>query len=345
MLEEFAERIQNAKDKQFKIFERFHIGDTVYPFWLKNFLVYGTVIDIDTVCRKIICDFNGVMRQFSPEDLMVLNPQLACRGQKEAGKTASRRLCAKLDKKGYKSYVVLVGGENDGQIESGWEYKEDAVDHLNELKETGVKCKVMSNAQTKQLASEDANWFKGNISNLRKASAGDDETHLSPDVDNGIHATCKDCGGEIAVSYNEQTAKTDFVCTKCGKRISEDRISTKTKKAMRRMAMRHMDAVADPDQPIYESKAPVGELDRKSYKYYVLLDMNGSIESGHETIKQATDHMESLKKKGVSSHVVAREDLNLRPTDDTHWYRGIVASVDAVAKELVAIAKEISNLE
>ena len=66
MLEEFADRIQNAKDKQFKIFERFHIGDTVYPFWLNNFVVYGIVVDIDTVARKIICDFNGVRRQFCP---------------------------------------------------------------------------------------------------------------------------------------------------------------------------------------------------------------------------------------------------------------------------------------
>lgn len=77
MLEEYQERIQNAKDKQFRIFERFHIGDCVYPFWLNGVIVYGTVIDIDTVARKIICDFNGVVRQFQPEDLMHLNPDFA----------------------------------------------------------------------------------------------------------------------------------------------------------------------------------------------------------------------------------------------------------------------------
>ena len=153
MLEEFAERIQNAKDKQFMLMDRFHIGDTVYPFWLRNFIVYGTVIDIDTVARKIICDFNGVRRQFCPQDLMLVNPNLvqAHKSSKKASKV---------------------------------------------------------------------------------------ETHLSPDTDNGIHAICKQCGGEIAVSFNEQTGVTDFVCVQCGKRIPEDKLSQKSKKAMRKVAFR-----------------------------------------------------------------------------------------------------------
>jgi hypothetical protein len=143
MLEEFKDRVEKAKNKQFMLMERFHIGDTVYPFWLKNFIVYGTVIDIDTVARKIICDFNGVMRQFCPEDLMLVNPVLV---QANKSKKASK-----------------------------------------------------------------------------------EETQLSPDTDNGINAICKECKGEIAVSYNEKTATTDFVCTSCGKRISEDKLSKKSK--------------------------------------------------------------------------------------------------------------------
>lgn len=153
MLTEFDERIQKAKDKQFMLMDRFHIGDTVYPFWLRNFIVYGTVIDIDTVARKIICDFNGVRRQFCPQDLMLVNPNLV-----QAHKSA------------------------------------------------------------------------------KKASKV--ETHLSPDTDNGIHAICKQCGGEIAVSFNEQTGMTDFVCVQCGKRIPEDKLSQKSKKAMRKIAFR-----------------------------------------------------------------------------------------------------------
>ena len=87
MMEQYNDRIENAKEKQFRLLNRFHIGDYVYPFWLKNFVVYGTVIDIDTVARKIICDFNGVERQFDPEDLMLINPDLS--NNKQAMKKAS----------------------------------------------------------------------------------------------------------------------------------------------------------------------------------------------------------------------------------------------------------------
>lgn len=145
MLDEFKDRIEHAKNKQYMLMDRFHIGDTVYPFWLKNFIVYGTVIDIDTVAHKIICDFNGISRQFCPQDLMVVNPNFI---QANKSKTAS----VKADK----------------------------------------------------------------------------------DADNGIKCKCKDCGGQIAVSYNEKEGKTDFVCTSCGKRIPEDKVSEKTKKAMRK---------------------------------------------------------------------------------------------------------------
>lgn len=155
MLDEFKDRIDYVKNKQYKMMDRFHIGDTVYPFWLKNFLVYGIVVDIDTVARKIICDFNGIRRQFCPEDLMLVNPNFL----RNTEKTAS----------------------------------------------------------------------------VKKAKA---ETHLSPDTDNGIDAVCKECGGEIAVSYDEKNATSDFVCTQCGKRIPENKISQKTKKAMRKMAFK-----------------------------------------------------------------------------------------------------------
>ena len=159
MLEELAERIQQAKDKQFLLMERFHIGDTVYPFWLKNFLVYGTVIDIDTVARKIICDFNGVRRQFCPEDLMLVNPNFV-------NVNASKSKKASVNNEEYSHYA---------------------------------------------------------------------ETHLSHDTENGIKAICKQCEGQVAVSYNEKTGKSDFVCTSCGKRISEDNLSKKSKKAMRKI--------------------------------------------------------------------------------------------------------------
>lgn len=90
MLKEYKDRIQGAKDKQFVILNRFHIGDTVYPLWLNSLVVYGTVIDIDTITRKITCDFNGVERQFMPEDLVLTNPSFAKKAKtdKKANKIA-----------------------------------------------------------------------------------------------------------------------------------------------------------------------------------------------------------------------------------------------------------------
>lgn len=234
MLKEYEERINNAKNKQFKIFERFHIGDKVYPFWLHGLVVYGTVTDIDTVARKIFCDFNGVTRQFQPEDLMHVNSEIV-NSETLKKRTASAR---KIDRKEYGFYVVL----EDGSIESGWEYKEDANDRKKELADESIPSKVLTRRSLGDKPLDNANWHKGAITASAKDKSDESEdgtyskfseTHLSPDTDNGIKAICKKCGGEIAVSYDGQHAKSDFVCTKCGIRISEDDLSEKTKKAMR----------------------------------------------------------------------------------------------------------------
>ena len=242
MLKEFEERITNAKNKQFRMLERFHIGDAVYPFWLKGIIVYGIVTDVDTVARKVICDFNGVSRQFCPEDLMHVNPELI-----NASTTKKRNASKRIDNKDYSFYVVL----GDGNIESGWEYREDALDRMNELKEDGVKSKVLSRRALGEKPLDDANWHKGRIAKDASADGAYskfDDTQLSPDTDNGISATCRKCGGEIAVSYDENTATSDFVCTKCGNRIPEDRLNAKTKKAMRENQMRHMSASSNDEE-------------------------------------------------------------------------------------------------
>lgn len=154
-METLRDRIQAAKDKQYRMLERFHVGDCVYPFWLQNFIVYGVVIDIDTVARKVICDFNGVRRQFCPEDLMHVNPELARAASREKSRKASG-----------KSEVA------------------DPEDHVGNP------------------------W---------------------QDDDNGVTMACPDCGKEMSVAYNEHTAKTDFVCTKCGRRDPEDTLPKSSK--------------------------------------------------------------------------------------------------------------------
>ncbi len=172
MLEEFKDRIENAKNKRYRMLERFHVGDTVYPFWLKNFIVYGTVIDIDTVAHKIICDFNGVQRQFCPEDLMQVNPVLV------AGRGGAR--------------TAAKAGELQwrNSMPDGW---------------------------------------KGD-QRVKEDDAGED-------ADNGILCVCSKCGGKVGVSYNEKTGMSDFVCTSCGKRVPEDRVSRKCKESMRNASL------------------------------------------------------------------------------------------------------------
>ncbi len=249
MLEEFADRIQNAKDKQFKIFERFHIGDAVYPFWLNNFVVYGIVVDIDTVARKIICDFNGIRRQFCPEDLMLVNP-------------------------------AFIGGQKQGK---------------------GVRT---------------ADWK--NSFNKKKPLSGVKEK----DADNGIKCVCKECGGEIAVSYDERSAKTDFVCTQCGKRISEDKVSKKCKDSMRKAFLKK------------------AGIDKKDYAFYVQLD-DGSIESGWEYKEDAKDRQGELNGGGIKSKVYTREFLEKSgksPKEDANWHKGRIASGDDESIQMVADA-------
>lgn len=261
MLKEFEERIDNAKNKQFRMLERFHIGDAVYPFWLKGFIVYGIVTDVDTVARKVFCDFNGVRRQFCPEDLMHVNPELI-----NASTVKKRNAAARIDRKEYGFYVVL----DDGSIESGWEFEDDAKDRRNELAEDSISSKVKTRRALGEKPLDNANWHKGVITaSAKKESDGAyskfDETHLSPDTDNGIKAVCQKCGGEIAVSYDEKTATSDFVCTKCGHRIPEDGLSKETKKAMRLNQKRNFKASAvgidNPDDLASLLKETIADID------------------------------------------------------------------------------------
>ncbi len=247
MLKEYEERINDAKNKQFKIFERFHVGDAVYPFWLHGLVVYGTVTDIDTVARKIICDFNGVQRQFQPEDLMHVNPEIV-------------------------------------------------------------------NAATlkKRTASE------------KKEDDGDDETQgvYPSDTDNGIKATCKKCGGEIAVSYDEQKAKSDFVCTKCGIRISEDELSDKTKKAMRMSQKKNLCAS---EQPV-EKFASVREIGQELARVakilmrmgYMLTDTN-KLKNDIEAAKKRL--IAEAKRKGISEDFGNSEIAKLREKYDAYNWK------------------------
>jgi len=84
MLKEYKDRIEYAKNKSLMFLERFKPGNTVYPIVSNNMAVYGTVIAVDKVTRKVVCDFNGNEKQFDPEDLILTNPAFAKKANKIA---------------------------------------------------------------------------------------------------------------------------------------------------------------------------------------------------------------------------------------------------------------------
>jgi len=52
----------------------FNIGDVVYPFFARNLVNWGVVVDINPTIRKVVVNFNGINRQFDPEWLIKTNP-------------------------------------------------------------------------------------------------------------------------------------------------------------------------------------------------------------------------------------------------------------------------------
>ena len=211
-LEGIKERVQEAKNKPYRMLERFHVGDIVYPFWLHNMIVYGTVIDIDTVAHKVICDFNGIRRQFCPEDLMLTNPEL-------------------------------------------------------------VKATRARNA--------------------------------SVEPQNDLNLKCKECGGEIAVSYDEKKAASDFVCTQCGKRIPEEKLSEKTKKAMRNCIAKSV--LASDASEVIKAIETIKQYAKKVKGFFhdcFELEISGGLSTENaldklmeQYVRIATDNTERLKKE------------------------------------------------
>lgn len=286
MLKEFEERITDAKNKQFRMLERFHIGDAVYPFWLKGIIVYGIVTDVDTVARKVFCDFNGVRRQFCPEDLMHVNPEI-----------------------------------------------------------------VNASTLKRRNASADGSYSKF------------DETHLSDDTDNGIEATCKKCGGEIAVSYDEKTAVADFVCTKCGHRIPDNKLSKETKKAMRENQAKNLKVAGSYTDSVCEDYIKMLDdldLDDTHYDYYREAlealhegSSNPNDTHGYKSMDDVLKDAENFANGDYYDDGHAKEWMEKHPYG---WYNSEndygtgdeddrFASRKAIAQELARVAKSLMSRE
>lgn len=75
-MDELKQRIQKAKERPYLTLNSFNIGDVVYPFFARNLVNWGVVVDINPTIRKVVVNFNGINRQFDPEWLIKTNPQL-----------------------------------------------------------------------------------------------------------------------------------------------------------------------------------------------------------------------------------------------------------------------------
>lgn len=61
-----------------------------------------------------------------------------------------------IDRNEYRFYIVL----GNGLIESGWEYREDAMDRKRELHDDGIVSYVR---KCKRIASDDGKWHIGKL--------------------------------------------------------------------------------------------------------------------------------------------------------------------------------------
>ena len=66
------------------------------------------------------------------------------------------------NRKEYKYWVVLP----NGKIHSAWEYREDALDALNDCKEFDIPAKIRSGAQFRKIVNRDSNWHVGGFENF-----------------------------------------------------------------------------------------------------------------------------------------------------------------------------------
>ena len=78
--DEINDSIERAKDLRGVLLKRFKAGDVVYPIWQTwECPVWGVVVFVDPVCRKLTVNFNGTERRLDPEEVIPVNPELKAR--------------------------------------------------------------------------------------------------------------------------------------------------------------------------------------------------------------------------------------------------------------------------
>lgn len=110
---------------------------------------------------------DGVRQMIEDNALDILNPHMADElgishdRERSVGESSGKW---SNDNPEYISYLVVKDKDGNDKIESGWEFREDAKDRQNELKEDGISTKMFSRRYLKSInldPSDDSNWFSG----------------------------------------------------------------------------------------------------------------------------------------------------------------------------------------
>ena len=94
----------------------FDIGDIVYPFFSRNLVNWGTVVDINPVTRKVTVNFNGIERQFDPEWIIKTNPEIKVSSKKRVAQEYHKMVQALYYKEAPSILKMSQEQEQTGQM-------------------------------------------------------------------------------------------------------------------------------------------------------------------------------------------------------------------------------------
>ena len=107
--DEINDSIERAKALRGTVLKRFKVGDVVYPIWQTwEHPIWGVVVYIDPVCHKLRVNVNGVERQFDPEDVIPVNPELKKQLLGEDGKRQRKELLETFVDQSYPTTPVAM---------------------------------------------------------------------------------------------------------------------------------------------------------------------------------------------------------------------------------------------
>jgi hypothetical protein len=181
---------------------------------------YGIIRHVCTKINKVdVAWGGGAISQHDPDELMPVF------GDDDSMSNFSRRsipatligkskkakgLIGKNNDKDYKFYTVVKD-----KIEGGWEYKDDAKDNIDEMKEEGIRGKILSITGLKSKGidpNDDKNWTSGSRTAAGEDPefVGDPKTHGLKEPRGGGFSIMQDLVGDLAEESIKESDKSRY---------------------------------------------------------------------------------------------------------------------------------------